>query len=674
MSRSKPSPSGTAATKPQAAWPYIAGVVLLALCSLFSLMLVLEHVGGMSLPGCREGGACEKAANSIYGSVPLGSFHWPTAYVGLAYFGAMLLTWILARGKLPLLLRWVVRLGALASLGFTALILTKSMLCPYCIGTHLGNFAFWILLERGRGPEPAPKPQLIRFAAFFAGLTLILALVDGQHRASVAAKAEKERSAAAERMIAAGQEKPAETSAAPGTTASSGQPPAGTSPAAAPGAPSPANSAPKPAETPAAQARPTPPVEKTPEANPSGRPLFIGRYPAGPEVAPIRIVIFMGYQCPDCYLIEHQLTDLMATRNDISVSVKNFPFCSDCNPHISHTSQANGCWAARAAEAAGILWGADGFWKMHKFLFDRRGTFMNLTDLAPGFKDPAYSPDQFAQTMTSEETLRRVRQDCNEADSLGLFFTPMIFVNGVELKGWSAPDALKRTVLQVAASNPAPRRAGTDYPPVAMDKLVEDLRDEPLRAIPAEAHTWTRGPKDAAQRLIFWGDYQEPGCKSVDSLLKIYMASHKEVSLTFRHYPFNQDCNPKVPDRRFANACKAALAAEAAGSLGGNEAFWKMHDWLMARKGEFDDAALSAAAPGLGLDGAALLAAMQKDEVKAMVHDDVHAGDGFPTLRIGVPPGIFAIPTIFVNERYLPRWMRGDKNVLPYILEHTPAK
>jgi 2-hydroxychromene-2-carboxylate isomerase len=94
----------------------------------------------------------------------------------------------------------------------------------------------------------------------------------------------------------------------------------------------------------------------------------------------------------------------------------------------------------------------------------------------------------------------------------------------------------------------------------------------------------------------------------------------------------------------------------------------------MARKGEFDDAALSAAAPGLGLDGAALLAAMQKDEVKAMVRDDVHAGDGFPTLRIGVPPGIFSIPTIFVNERYLPRWMRGDKNVLPYILEHTPAR
>ena len=34
-------------------------------------------------------------------------------------------------------------------------------------------------------------------------------------------------------------------------------------------------------------------------------------------------------------------------------------------------------------------------------------------------------------------------------------------------------------------------------------------------------------------------------------------------------------------------ACGAAAAAEAAGSLGGNDAYWIMHDWLMTNQDTF---------------------------------------------------------------------------------------
>jgi hypothetical protein len=108
---------------------------------------------------------------------------------------------------------------------------------------------------------------------------------------------------------------------------------------------------------------------------------FTGRYLYGPEEAPIRIVIFAGYQCQDCYTIEQQLVSLMQTRSDINVSMKHFPFCKDCNPYMSRTMHANGCWAARAAEAAGILWGKDGFWKMHQHLFSKRGSFQSVVEL-----------------------------------------------------------------------------------------------------------------------------------------------------------------------------------------------------------------------------------------------------------------------------------------------------
>ncbi len=41
-----------------------AGVVFLGLSTLMSLLLVLEHLGGLSLPGCGEDGYYEQAANS----------------------------------------------------------------------------------------------------------------------------------------------------------------------------------------------------------------------------------------------------------------------------------------------------------------------------------------------------------------------------------------------------------------------------------------------------------------------------------------------------------------------------------------------------------------------------------------------------------------------------------
>src|SRR5690606_27324872 len=102
---------------------------------------------------------------------------------------------------------------------------------------------------------------------------------------------------------------------------------------------------------------------------------FEGRYRHGPEVVPVRIVVFTDYQCPDCDQLDQTLEGLIQGRPDVAVSVKHFPFSKACNPNVPREMHPNACWAARAAEAAGVLRGRDGFWAMHRWLFSRRGSF-----------------------------------------------------------------------------------------------------------------------------------------------------------------------------------------------------------------------------------------------------------------------------------------------------------
>jgi predicted DsbA family dithiol-disulfide isomerase len=416
---------------------------------------------------------------------------------------------------------------------------------------------------------------------------------------------------------------------------------------------------------------PARPAPDEPVLTATAGPAFTGRYRVGPENAPIRIVIFTDYQCRDCYEIEKQLKQLHEERNDISISVKHFPFSANCNRFVSKTLHPNACWAARAAEAAGILWGPEGFWKMHTWLFDRRGVFETTRALEDGIRQMGYDPAGFTTVMTGDETLKSVRADTEEAKRLGIHFTPMIFINGVELKGWNAANALVRTVEQVAATNPPARSASFDMPAAAFEKYVEDWRQQPRISLPPDSRAWTLGPRDAPVKVVMWGDYQHEVTARADSIIRAYGAGEASVLYAYRHYPINSDCNPKIKEKRYANACRAARAAEAAGRVAGSEGYWRMHAWLMENQGAFDDQVLRRALGNLGFDEDTFLDAMAESELQQSILEDVEAGNQLPRLRHGMPPGIYGLPTIFVNERFVPRWSLDGQPILHEILEEA---
>jgi len=645
-----------------------------ALATLASLALVLEHLAGMSLPGCGEGSPCAQAAASVWGRVKLGSFEWPVAYLGLAYFLAALITWLALRGAVSPAFRYLVRLGALISLGFCAIIVATRMVCYYCLAAHLANFAFWITIELAAIRPARPHRAAVVLGSVFALTSLVLGIWDASHRGAVAERAEQDRSAAAQeiiersRQIVSGPTPSPAPAPAPAPSQSPDATPLDSAGAQRPQPPSPG----QPRQAPVAAAPQPEQVEPAPDASPdAGPPMFTGRYRVGPAEAPIRIVCFTDYQCRDCYNIEKQLVKLYETRDDISISIKHFPFNADCNPGAARTLHPNACWAARAAEAAGKLWGPEGFWKMHVWLFERRGEFQNLEELETAIREFGYDPAGFAETMGSPQILEVIKADAVEAKQLGLYFTPMIFINGVELKGWMAPNALIRTVEQVAATNPPPRSAAYDQPPMAFEKYVADWRDGKQIKLPSDKQAWTLGTPDAPVEIVLWGDYQEHYTSRADAVIRQFVAQHNNVRYTYRHYPFNSDCNPNLKDRRFPNACLAAKAAEAAGILGGNEGYWKMHTWLFEHRQDLTEESLSAAAAELGFGAAMLLAAMEQSEVQDNIQDDIDAAKKLPVLRYGTPPGLHSIPTVFVNGRHIPRWELGDQPVLETILKEA---
>ncbi len=384
---------------------FATGIVLLAACVIASLALVQQHLGGLEVPGCGPGSPCAKAAASVWGRVPW--VDWPVSSVGLAYFLALLITWLTSRQGVSNGFRQLVRLGAVFSVGFVVVMFAGGYLCPYCVGAHAANLAFLLLVEMAPRPAVPSLRPLATGAVVFLLATAVLAVAEVTQKQRVQEREERELVQSTEQII---QRRPPDGNAAS-----------------------------------------TPPHREGPG--------FTGRYRLGPDAAPIRLVIFSDYQCEDCGRIEMDIFAFFAQRDDMSISVKHYPMCTDCNKYIGANLHPNACWAARAAEAAGILRGNDGFWQMHEWLFEHEGFFSNQ-QMRDFLIEQGYNFDQWKRVMGSEETLRLVQQDIDEGFDLGIQHTPMIFINGVELKGWRVQGGVQRAVEALAASKPIGAQSG----------------------------------------------------------------------------------------------------------------------------------------------------------------------------------------------------------------------
>lgn len=648
------------ADKPAGVSPaFIPGLVLLILAAASSGALVMAKLGGITLPGCGGASACDEAAKSPWGFVPPkiewftahgwpDAAFWPVSFLGFAYFVAMLVAWVVVMGKAPAGMRTVARLGAVASVYFIGIMLYTHVFCKYCIASHVCNLLFLPLALTGAkcGAGACRIRGLAAGAAVFAVASIGLGVAE--QRATQ--KANDEYANSVRQMVQATK---------------AGQP-APTGPAGSSGASAASGAAGATAASPATGARGV------------QRPGFTGRWRFGPERAAIRVVMITDYGCPDCKNLEGQMRQILSQRNDTSLSIKHFPFCTDCNktPNVPNL-HPNSCWAARAAETAGMLYGQEGFQKMHVWLFEHSGAFTDEV-LKQGLDSLGFDKARFIQFMTSDAPLKGIQADIAEAAKLGIQRTPMVFINGVELKNWNVdPQALPKAVQEVADAHPRPLGPEADQPPPASDKYVEDWWDpkNPAMAWPQRAKTWSTADPNAPVKIEMFGDFLEPNCAQADQTIRDACAGRADIHYEFRYFPIDQSCNA-VPNNMFPGGCRAARAAEAAGQLGGPDAYWAMHIWLMTHQQQLKaapgadpiatiDAAVRAAAPGMGLDPGALITKMDSPDVAQIVSSDANIG-----YRIGIPE----IPRIFVNGKLVPRWNLPGGFVLERIIERATAK
>ncbi|MDM7914311.1 MAG: DsbA family protein, partial [Candidatus Eisenbacteria bacterium] len=628
----------------------LVGCALLLVALVASGMLAAKRLGG-SLPGCGPESPCESLDRTAWGRVP--GLGWPVAFLGAAWFAALLGGWLVSLGRVSRLPRLAVACGAVLSLLYIGVMLAHRQICPYCLTAHLANLSFAALLgffQPGGASEasaaasgsarhsprhPEKRGEIMRRSstarvaavatAAFVLVSAGLGIADSRAQKGRDVVAEKERSASAKAVM--------EQAAAGG-----------------PGS-----------------------VDRW------GAEGFTGRFRRGPEMSPIRVVMLTDYQCPDCKKMEEEMERILSSRRDVSLSIKHFPMCKEaapgvpCNKYAQRTMHPNACWAARAAEAAGILGGPDGFWKMHHWLFAKSGSF-NDAELKAAVAEMGLEPASFTAVMSSPETLRRVQADIEDGFALGLHYTPMIFINGIEMKGFNQPAALRRTIEEVAASGPPARSAAADRPALASEKYVEDWRSQSARPMPPDTRSWSMGapqgnPSSIVSVVVF-GDYQEPYTAAFDRDLRETMRGMKNVRYTFRHFPIDKECNPTLPqnvrpEAIHPQACRMAKAAEAAGRLGGNDAYWKMHEWLFANQSDFGDAALRDAARKAGLDPDRLFATMDDPDVAQAIVEDAKAAQRL---------GLTGVPMVFVNDKWVPRTNREGENVIQEILVAAGAK
>lgn len=132
-----------------------------------------------------------------------------------------------------------------------------------------------------------------------------------------------------------------------------------------------------------------------------------------------------------------------------------------------------------------------------------------------------------------------------------------------------------------------------------------------------------RGAPDARISLIEYSDYECPYCKRFHgTAIELLDRYEGEVNWVYRHFPISSH-DPA--------ATREAEAAECAGELGGNEAFWAVSDAIFERtrsNGRGIDGGLAPLAAGAGLETSAFTECLDSGRMKARVQRDLREGQG----------------------------------------------
>ena len=511
----------------------------------------------------------------------------PISFVGVAWFAGLLITYL--KSGITKQVVWCVRIGVLASLGFVGIMFFVDAFCKYCMSAHICNLLFWVCAEiqYKRGRGEGGVVFLVASCISIASVLSFIGFSE-----------QKERVEENRVLVEENTEEILEAVVSSETLA-----------------------------------------------------LLDATHIIGSPDAPIQVTMFTDYQCPDCRRIEMQLEGIVEGRDDVAVWVKHFPMNFECNEQIGNFKlHPNACWAARAAEAASILGGSDGWETMHKWLFENKGSFTD-NSLPPALRSMGFEPDQFIKVMMSDETLSQVKEDAADGFGLGLYFTPMVFINGVEYLWYygnaqSLSSVIEQVALQIDSGD-----TGVVPPPSANEKLVEDWRRGHVHPNRLFGHSSWLGSGE--YEVVVWGDYHSNFSTELDTTIRKMMKDNPHIKYAFRQFPVDELCNQNAGSFQSQNegSCFTARALESVAVLGGDEARWDFHRWLVENRNSLQEPLVLAKASQITNNPQNVIQdVMSSIEVNDRIQKDVVAKQN--VWRKG-------IPVLTIDGRYVPRWRTG---------------
>lgn len=132
-----------------------------------------------------------------------------------------------------------------------------------------------------------------------------------------------------------------------------------------------------------------------------------------------------------------------------------------------------------------------------------------------------------------------------------------------------------------------------NVPPQPQAQQPQQPQQDLTKIPEVDGNDYVRGNRNAKVALIEYSDYECPFCKRFHPTMQQIMKDYGDkVAWVYRHMPLSFH----------AKAQKTAEAAECAGDLGGNDAFWKMSDLIFEKMPAMELSELPTMAKQIGLN------------------------------------------------------------------------
>lgn len=360
----------------------------------------------------------------------------------------------------------------------------------------------------------------------------------------------------------------------------------------------------------------------------------------GDPNAPVTIVEFSDYQCPFC--LRHfqetfpQLKAEYIDTGQVYYIFKDFPITS-LHPVAPRVHQAARC--------AGEIGSRDAYWQVHDSFFNNQQQWADqpqpdLDNILVGLtNDLELSEPEMRECLASGRYTEAVTADLAEGQRLGVSGTPAFFINGYPLAGAQPYEVFQQAIdlaiqgrLGEAYALSAEGQAQATATALAGRPVYVPLGDAPALGSP-----------DAPITIVEYSDYQCPFClrhfQSTLPQLQAYIDAD-QVRYVFKDFPL-YSIHPQ--------AQKAHEGSRCARELGGDEAYWAMHDLLFANQEQWANnpdhvAVIKSLAVQAGLPQAEFDDCLDSGRYAEAVNADVAEGQGF---------GVNGTPTFFINGQRL---------------------